>query len=92
MEGVVGKEVKGGVVNGVGVVLMCVGVWILGCWREKEMVMGGGVVRGLGMGFWVVELLGMMIGVGLECEGGRGYERYELVWEWGVMVGVLLGK
>ena len=54
---VVRKQVNGRLLNGVGLVLMCVAVWILGCSTEKEMLMGAGLLTGLGHGIFSASVL-----------------------------------
>ena len=92
LDRVVRKQVNGRLLNGVGLVLMCVAVWILGCSTEKEMLMGAGLLTGLGMGFSLLQFLRMMIRLPLHCERGTGYHTYQLLWESGVMLGVFFGK
>ena len=92
LDRVVRKQVNGRLLNGVGLVLMCVAVWILGCSTEKEMLMGAGFLTGLGMGFSLLQFLRMMIRLPLHCERGTGYHTYQLLWESGVMLGVFFGK
>lgn len=92
LDRVVRKQVNGRLLNGVGLVLMCVAVWLLGCSPEKEMLMGAGFLTGLGMGFSLLQFLRMMIRLPLHCERGTGYHTYQLLWESGVMLGVFFGK
>lgn len=92
LDRVVRKQVNGRLLNGVGLVLMCVAVWLLGCSTEKEMLMGAGFLTGLGMGFSLLQFLRMMIRLPLHCERGTGYHTYQLLWESGVMLGVFFGK
>lgn len=92
LDRVVRKQVNGRLLNGVGLVLMCVAVWLLGCSTEKGMLMGAGFLTGLGMGFSLLQFLRMMIRLPLHCERGTGYHTYQLLWESGVMLGVFFGK
>ena len=92
LDRVVRKQVNGRLLNGVGLVLMCVAVWLLGCSTEKGMLMGAGFLTGLGMGFSLLQFLRMMIRLPLHCERGMGYHTYQLLWESGVMLGVFFGK
>ena len=92
LDRVVRKQVNGRLLNGVGLVLMCVAVWLLDCSTEKGMLIGAGFLTGLGMGFSLLQFLRMMIRLPLHCERGTGYHTYQLLWESGVMLGVFFGK
>lgn len=92
LDRVVRKQANGRLLNGVGLVLMCVAIWMLGSSREKEILMGAGSLIGLGMGFSLLQFLRMMIRLPLHCERGTSYHTYQLLWESGVMLGVFFGK
>ncbi|WP_300724549.1 MFS transporter [uncultured Bacteroides sp.] len=51
----------------------------------------GGVLVGVGAGFSIGQFLKMMIMLPLHCERGTGYHTYQLLWELGVMIGLMLG-
>ena len=86
------SQADGRFLNAVGLVLMGLALVMLYLSDGRDSLWGAGFLLGLGMGLSLLQFLRMMIFLPLHCERGTGYHTYQLLWETGVMVGVLLGQ
>lgn len=86
------SQADGRFLNAVGLVLMGVALLMLYLSDGRDSLWGAGFLLGLGMGLSLLQFLRMMIYLPLHCERGTGYHTYQLLWESGVMLGVVLGK
>lgn len=86
------SQADGRFLNAVGLVLMGMALVMLYLSDGRDSLWGAGFLLGLGMGLSLLQFLRMMIYLPLHCERGTGYHTYQLLWETGVMVGVLLGQ
>lgn len=81
----------GGWEIGSGLVLMAAGlIWLQGATGDLFYVIG--ILIGFGVGLSLSRFLQMMVLLPLHCERGTGYHTYQLLWELGVMMGVLAGR
>lgn len=81
----------GGWEIGTGLILMAVGLALLQEAEGYQPYLSGSLI-GLGVGFSLSRFLQMMILLPLHCERGTGFHTYQLLWEAGVMFGVLAGR
>lgn len=76
-----------------GQLLMMGGLWLL--YGEDalftESLLGGGLV-GLGVGISIGHFLQLMILLPRHCERGTSYHTYRLLWETGLVLGILAGR
>lgn len=86
------SQADGRFLNAAGLVLMGVALLMLYLSDGRDSLWGAGFLLGLGMGLSLLQFLRMMIYLPLHCERGTGYHTYQLLWESGVMLGVVLGK
>lgn len=86
------SQADGRFLNAAGLVLMGLALLMLYLSDGRDSLWGAGFLLGLGMGLSLLQFLRMMIYLPLHCERGTGYHTYQLLWESGVMLGVVLGK
>lgn len=86
------SQANGRFLNAAGLVLMGVALLMFYLSDGRDSLWGAGFLLGLGMGLSLLQFLRMMIYLPLHCERGTGYHTYQLLWESGVMLGVVLGK
>lgn len=86
------SQADGRFLNVAGLVLMGVALLMLYLSDGRNSLWGAGFLLGLGMGLSLLQFLRMMIYLPQHCERGTGYHTYQLLWESGVMLGVVLGK
>ena len=72
-----------------GQLLTVAGVLVLMNVPDSMGECGSGILLGLGMGFSLGQFLRMMILLPLHCERGTGYHTYQLLWQVGMMCGIL---
>lgn len=72
---------------------LCTAAGLLVWWMEVEgaSFYSAALLIGIGTGFSIGQFLRMMILLPLHCERGTGYHTYQLLWEAGVMGGILIG-
>ena len=72
----------------------CTAAGLFVWWLEPEYAScyAGALFIGIGTGFSIGQFLKMMILLPLHCERGTGYHTYQLLWEVGILAGVLIGK
>lgn len=75
----------------IGQLCTAVGLVVWGMDAEAFPCNPGALLIGVGTGFSIGQFLRMMILLPLHCERGTGYHTYQLLWEVGIVLGVLLG-
>lgn len=75
----------------IGHLCTAVGLVVWGMDMEVFPCNPGALLIGIGTGFSIGQFLRMMILLPLHCERGTGYHTYQLLWEVGIVLGVLLG-
>ena len=92
LEAAISARVNGRLLVALGQILTGAGLMALYFSDAGIHLLGAGFLIGFGAGVSISQFLYMMIQLPLHCERGTGYHTYQLLWELGIMFGVMLGK
>ena len=74
-----------------GYIFMTISLYIISVYQHHLTLCVAGIIMGLGVASAMCQYLKIMIKLPKHCERGTGYHTYQLMWETGIMMGVVLG-